>query len=136
MTVSAAERGLVDTSIFVADESGRALATHNIPRELGVSVITIGELQAGVLIAADTSTRAQRLATLQVVSDMHLLPIDEQVALHWARLRVQLVDAGRRMNVNDAWIAATALTHALPVVTQDDDFDVLQDISGLQVIKV
>ncbi len=136
MIAGAAERGLVDTSIFIADESGRALATHTIPRELGVSVITIGELQAAVLVASNTSIRAQRLATLQVVSDMHVLPIDEQLALHWARLRVQLVDAGRRMNVNDAWIAATALAHALPVVTQDDDFDLLQDMSGLQVIKV
>lgn len=36
------------------------------------------------------------------------------------------------MAVNDLWIAATALAHGLPVVTQDDD-DV---VDGLRVIKI
>ncbi len=136
MNASAAERGLVDTSVLIADESRRPLVTSNLPRELGVSVVTIGELQAGVLAATDVSVRAQRLATLQVVSDMQVLAIDERVALHWAKLRVHLADAGRRMNVNDSWIAATALAHALPVVTQDDDFDALEELSELELIKV
>jgi predicted nucleic acid-binding protein len=56
--------------------------------------------------------------------------------LEWARLRVQLADAGRRLNVNDSWIAATALAHDMPIVTQDDDFDVLSEFSRLVVLKV
>jgi hypothetical protein len=37
------------------------------------------------------------------------------------------------MPVNDSWIAATAIAHDIPVVTQDDDYD---DALGLEVIKV
>jgi len=126
-------RGLVDTSVFIADESGRSLEAGKVPPELGVSVVTIGELQAGVLAAAETSVRARRLATLHVVSDMELLPIDEHVALQWAEIRVQLADAGRRVNVNDSWIAATAMAHGVPIVTQDADY---VNLPGLTVIRV
>lgn len=40
------------------------------------------------------------------------------------------------MNVSDSWIAATALAHGVPVVTQDDDYGVLAEISPLRVITV
>jgi predicted nucleic acid-binding protein len=126
-------RGLADTSVFVARESGRPLDVEALPDELAVSVITVGELRAGVLAAADVVTRDQRLATLTHVLALDAVPVDEGVAEHWARLRVVLRDAGRRMPVNDAWIAATALALGVAVVTQDDDFDV---VDGLAVVKV
>lgn len=37
------------------------------------------------------------------------------------------------MPVNDSWIAATAMSLGIPVVTQDDDY---VDLPGLTVIKV
>lgn len=40
------------------------------------------------------------------------------------------------MNVNDMWIAATALVLDVPVVSQDDDFDALSQVSDLRVIRV
>ncbi|HVL28860.1 MAG TPA: hypothetical protein VM390_11975 [Acidimicrobiales bacterium] len=44
-------QGIADTSIFIARESGRTLDTDALPDELAVSIITIGELRAGVLVA-------------------------------------------------------------------------------------
>ena len=64
------------------------------------------------------------------------MPIDSAVADEWAHLRLLLAQTGRRVNVNDTWIAATALAHDVPVVTQDDDYDVLAEISALRVITV
>ena len=43
--------GLADTSFFIASESGRPLDADAIPDRLAVSVITLGELRAGVLAA-------------------------------------------------------------------------------------
>ncbi|HLJ66874.1 MAG TPA: type II toxin-antitoxin system VapC family toxin [Chloroflexota bacterium] len=131
-----ATRGVLDTSVFIARESGRQLDEGQLPDELAVSVVTLAELQAGVLVAADTETRAARLATLDVVADIEVLPIDEPAALAWARLRVHLAEAGRRVTVNDLWIAATAVSRGLPVVTQDADFDPLEDIAGLTIVRV
>lgn len=131
-----ATTGLLDTSVFIALESGRPMNSGLLP-DLGViSAVTIAELQAGVLIAADVDVRAQRLATLEATADIDVLPIDGAVAGEWARLRVHLADAGRRINVNDLWIAATATAHGLPVVTQDDDFDPLRSATGVEVIRV
>lgn len=126
-------RGLADTSLFIARESGRPLATERLPDSLDVSVISIGELRAGVLAASDTATRDRRLATLLAVQRIGPLPIDEPTAEAWARLRVSLHDLGKSMPVNDCWIAATALGLAVPVVTRDDD---CVGVPGLEVIQV
>src|SRR5215212_10558981 len=120
---SAPARGLLDTSVLIADERGRPLDVERLPDEVAISAVTIAELHLGVLAARDVDTRARRLATLEATADIQLLPVDERVAAEWARLRVHVADAGRRLNVNDLWIAATALANDLPVVTQDDDFD-------------
>jgi predicted nucleic acid-binding protein len=126
-------RGIADTSIFIARETGRSLNESELPDELAISVITIGELRAGVLAAADVETRHRRLATLTEVLNLEPLPIDQRVAEGWARLRVVLRDAGKRMPVNDSWIAATAITLGVPVVTQDDDY---VELPGLDVVRV
>ncbi len=126
-------KGLADTSVFIARESGRTLNLSAIPDELSVSVVTIGELRAGVLAASDTSTRDRRLSTLSGALLLKPVPITEEVADNWARLRVLLRDEGMRMPVNDSWIAATAMSLGIPVVTQDDDFP---ELDSLQVIQV
>lgn len=126
-------RGLADTSLFIARESGRGLDETAAPDELAVSVITIGDLRAGVLVARDTEARARRLDTLTHALAMDPVPVNEDVADQWAALRVLLRDRGLRLPVNDSWIAATAMALAVPVVTQDDDYPVLP---GLDVVRV
>ena len=126
-------RALADTSLYIARESGRQLAAADVPDELSVSVITIGELRAGVLAAADLATRDRRLATLLDALELDPIPVDQPVAEAWARLRLVLRDAGLRMPVNDSWIAATAMALEVPVVTQDDDY---AEVPGLSVIRV
>ena len=128
-------RGLLDTSVFIARE-GRGLDPGLLPDELAVSVITYAELRAGVLAATDVAARSRRLTTLQLVTEMSPLPIDSAVADHWAQLRVRLAESRRRVTVHDTGIAATALAHSVPVVSQDADFAVLAEISDLRVISV
>ncbi len=126
-------RGLADTTLFIAQESGRPLQAESLPDEIGVSVITIGELRAGVLAATDVETRARRLATLTQALALEPIPIDGGVAESWARLRLLLRDSRQRMPVNDSWIAATALSLGIPVVTQNDHY---VDVAVLRVIRV
>jgi predicted nucleic acid-binding protein len=126
-------RGLADTSVFIARESGRPLDVDALPDELAVSVITIGELRAGVLVADTIRSRDRRLATLTAALQLDPVPVDHFVAAHWARLRVILRETGQRMPVNDSWIAATAMALDVPVITQDGDFP---QLTGLTVIAV
>jgi predicted nucleic acid-binding protein len=129
-------RAVVDTSVLIASESGLAIDESGLPEDPVVSVVTLAELQAGVLAAADSDSRARRLATLDRYSMIEVIDVTEAVAAEWARLRVHLAEEGRRLNVNDLWIAASAVAHRLPIVTQDDDFDSLDGVRGLVVVKV
>lgn len=127
------KRGLADTSVFISRESGRPLDAAALPQALAVSVVTIGELRAGVLAAADTETRDRRLSTLTAALSLDPIPVDDSVAASWARLRIALRDSGQRMPVNDSWIAATAMAQGIPVVTQDDDFPALPEVDVIRV---
>lgn len=64
-----------------------------------------------------------------------LTEVDE-AAQFWALLRVHAAEAGRRVRVNDLWIAAIAAAKHLPVVTQDGHLDVLEGVAGLAIIHV
>jgi hypothetical protein len=98
-----------------------------------VSIITVAELRAGVLAAADARSRSIRLETLMRALATVPLPVDSPVASAWAELRGRLRERGRKMPVNDSWIAATAIAHGMPVVTQDDDY---AGVPGLEVIRL
>jgi predicted nucleic acid-binding protein len=132
-----AEVGLLDTSVFIARESGRVVA--QLPQRVALSVITIGELQLGVLNARDPVARSRRADTLALARAADPIPISEAVMVSWARLIVDCRAAGvhRAVKLTDALIAATAIEHQLPVVTRDADFDqIARACPGLSVIKV
>ena len=129
--------GLLDTSVFIARETGRRLG--DLPQRGSVSVVTVGELQLGVLNARDDETRARRADTLALARSAEPLPVSEAVMVAWARLVADCQAAGvhRLVKLTDALIAATAVEHGLPVVTQDDDYDAIaQAHPSLHVIKV
>ena len=115
--------GLLDTSVFIAREGGRPLG--ELPDRVAVSVVTIGELQLGVLSAADDATRARRADTLSLARAADPIAFTEAVMVSWARLVADCRAAGihRTVKLTDALIAATAVEHGLPVVAQDSDFD-------------
>jgi hypothetical protein len=63
---------------------------QHCPDELAVSVITIGELRAGVVAATDLTTQDRRLRPLTATLELDPVAIDTAVAEHWAKLRVTL----------------------------------------------
>ena len=88
-----------------------------------MSVVSVAELELGVLVARDAAARAQRLRTLtEVRSIAGTLPIDERTASAYAQLAAEVMARGRRPRVHDTWIAASALVNGAEVWTQDRDF--------------
>jgi predicted nucleic acid-binding protein len=115
---------VADTSILVGLEQERI--THlpdNAP--VALSVVTLAELHLGVLNASDGATRRRRLITLAQAQTFECLTIDRSVAERWAGFVAHARESGRRLKVNDAWIAAIAAEHQATVLTQDGDFDEL-----------
>jgi predicted nucleic acid-binding protein len=76
------------------------------------------------------------MATLNAVLEIERLLVDDAVAEAWAAMRVQLAERGRKVNVNDLWIAATAVANELPVYARDIDYLALVDIGGPSFIRV
>jgi predicted nucleic acid-binding protein len=131
------ESGLLDTSVFIARETGRPL--DELPAHVAVSVITIGELQLGVLAASESNTRARRADTLALARAADPISVSEAVMVAWARLVEDCRRAGvqRTVKLTDALIAATAVEHGLPVVTQDEDYAQMARVHpALRVVAV
>ena len=103
---------LVDTSLLV-----RPTGTTGITDELRMSIISVGELELGVLDARTPQEREGRMARLtELLNLIPVLGVDAAVALAYAGLRSV---SGRRPT-NDLWIAATALAHNLTLATGDE----------------
>jgi predicted nucleic acid-binding protein len=135
--VNAVESGLLDTSVFIARETGRPLG--ELPERVAVSIVTISELQLGVLHAADDRVRARRGETLALARTADPIPISEAVMVTWARLVADCRAAGvhHTVKLTDALIAATAIEHGLAVVTQDDDYaQMARAYPALRVLSV
>jgi predicted nucleic acid-binding protein len=130
------ERGLLDTSVLIAQESGRALHRERLPEKVAISIVTKAELRLGVLAAADVKIRDRRLGTLDSIAEMTMLPIWGGVERAWAGMRAYLAVSGRSVRVNDLWIAATAAAYGIPLLTQDRDFYALSGVNGLTVIEL
>jgi predicted nucleic acid-binding protein len=129
--------GLLDTSVFIAREGQRPLG--NLPDRVAVSVVTIGELQLGLLNARDDDVRARRADTLALARAADPIHIGEAIMVSWARLAADCRQAGvhRAVKLMDALIAATAIEHGLPVVTQDGDYEkIAKAHAPLRVVNV
>jgi predicted nucleic acid-binding protein len=129
-------RAVLDTSVLIAEEgeTGPPKPPPDVD-ELAVSVVTLAELELGVLQRAlDPDTRARRLATLTHVRETYeALDIDDRVLHEFARIAAALRDAGRAIRVNDAWIAATALAHDAALITSDREFTSIPRLEALIV---
>lgn len=115
-------RAILDTSVLIAREQGRPLE-RPLPENVAISVVSIAELEVGVLVARDSDTRGRRLRTLTEVRSLGTaLPIDERTASAYAQLAANMLIGGRKPRIHDTWIAATALVNSAEVWTQDADF--------------
>jgi predicted nucleic acid-binding protein len=108
---------LLDTSVVIAaDEAG----SIDLPERAAISVITLGELRAGVLRAPEDTTRAlreRRLESLRAAFDA--LPVDAHVAHHFGEALAWARSQGRASKATDLLIVATAAAADLSLVTLD-----------------
>lgn len=101
----------------------------NRSTDLYLSVITIGELRRGVELIRHRGDLPQSeklkawLAKLLATYASLILPLDQDIAQLWGRLRVP-----HHENAVDKQIAATALIHDLTLVTRNT-----QDFAGTGV---
>jgi len=89
-----------------------------------ISVVTLGELAAGVRSARDAASRTARQRSLDIVDAPHrprrlsVLPIDRATWQSFGDISAALT---RQVGHNDKWITAAARATGRLLVTQDED---------------
>jgi predicted nucleic acid-binding protein len=123
---------LLDTSVVI---DGYASLQVDDPSEtVAISVITLGELRAGVRLANDPSTRAARQRRLNAVRDaFEPIPVDEAVAEHYGDVLAAARSAGRAIKATDLLIIATAATTGRTMYTLDTRQAALAEAVGIAV---
>jgi tRNA(fMet)-specific endonuclease VapC len=132
---AAPARLVVDTNIvsylMKGHEIARLYAPHLQGKLLAISFITVGEMYFGAENANWGEPKRQLLE--QRLRNFVVVPYDHEIARHYALVSVQRKRKGRPIALHDAWIAACALRHGVPLVTHNrKDFE---DIDGLKVIS-
>jgi predicted nucleic acid-binding protein len=88
-----------------------------------IPLIVLGEIKAGFLGGTRRHQNEVLLQKLLAKSTVKILRPGIQTAEHYARLFVQLKNAGTPIPDNDLWIAALALERNLVLVTRDQHFE-------------
>lgn len=125
---------LVDTNVvsfcFKGDTRAAFYQPHLAGRLQIIAAQTRAELELWSL-ARNWGLR-QRAALHTYLKDFVLLEADEPICVRWAEVQDNAQKQGRPISISDAWIAATALVHYLPLVTHNPkDF---RYVRGLTVI--
>jgi toxin FitB len=125
---------LLDTSVLIAlDQNGNI----ELPERAAVSIITLGELHAGVLLAATADVRAARQARLTAVqSAFEPLLVDRQVAQGYGEVLAVARRAGRAEKVTDLLIIATAAVTGRTLHTSDARQASLAELAAVPVIRI
>jgi predicted nucleic acid-binding protein len=121
---------LLDTSILISDP---AVVTF-LPPAAAISVISLGELHAGVLLAGDDSVRNVRRLRLEAIRRAFApLPVDEPVAERYGEVLAVARAEGRTAKATDLLIVATAAAHDRELVTLDERQASLARAAGVAV---
>jgi len=119
---------ILDTNALSAllDKDAALLKAIQESRELALPVIVLGEFRFGINVSR---RRDEYLAWLRRdLSLFRVLPVVEETSVYYAAIRSELKASGSPIPANDAWIAALARQHRMPIVSRDTHFDNVENI--------
>lgn len=119
---------ILDTNALSAFVDGEATvgAVLRAQHRAAIPVIVLGEFRYGIAASRHRKTYQVWLETH--LRSFDLLPITADTTLPYANLRTTLKALGKPIPANDAWIAALALQHDMPILSRDEHFDGLPDV--------
>lgn len=127
---------LLDTDVFsylvrADDQRGHPYRRHLVGKAITISFITVGEVLFGAVRRDWGARRIEGLKRRLV--DSIILPFDFEVCVAYASLKTQLRAQGRILSDNDLWIAASAVRHSLPLVSNNRKH--FEHVPGLVLIS-
>jgi tRNA(fMet)-specific endonuclease VapC len=124
---------VLDTNVVSYLQKGGALAEAYLPhvqgKLLAISFITVGELYYGAEHANWGEPRRKALET--TLRNFVVIPYDHEIARQYGRLVAERNRNGQPIAPNDAWIAACAARHGIPLVTHN-----AKDFVGISELRI
>lgn len=119
---------ILDTNALSAfvDGDGEVGSVLGRQSRVLIPVIVLGEFRYGV--SGSRHRRAYEQWLDQHLSDFDLLSITLETTVPYAMLRTDLKRRGRPIPANDAWIAALAMQHNMPILSRDEHFDAIAEV--------
>jgi len=125
------KRICLDTSAYSHFKRGSPEAVEFISRAswVGLPTIVLGELRTGFLLGGRTRRNDDELREFLNHPVVHVLDVDDEASAHYAVIMVSLSRAGTPVPTNDIWIAALARREGAAVLTFDEHFERIRDVS-------
>lgn len=122
-------RYLLDTNIVIRlfAEDKTVLDWLGKTSEIYIPAIVLGELFYGA--HKSTNVESNTLKIIELSSHSTTLPCDGETAKHYGEIKSQLKKKGRPIPENDIWIGAITKQHSLILVSKDQHFKEIENIS-------
>ncbi len=127
---------LLDTDVFSylmkpTDTRAAIYAPHVKNKLVAVSFVTVGELLFGARKKKWGKAKLDELN--QRLRSVVIVPYDKQLCETYADLKAKMQEAGRPVADNDLWIAASAVRHSIPLISNNRSH--FEHIPGLVLIS-
>lgn len=122
---------ILDTNALsaVADNEPAAVRIFSHAATIELPVIVLGEYRFGIAQSRRRNEYEKWLGEL--IAATRVLPVDDETSSQYAKIRAELKKAGLPIPSNDLWIAALSRQHRLPLMSQDQHFDAVQDLKRI-----
>ncbi|MHC1729549.1 MAG: type II toxin-antitoxin system VapC family toxin [Syntrophobacteraceae bacterium] len=93
--------------------------------------IVLGELNYGFFKANRQDLNAKKLRQIISLLKMEIITVDEHIARKYAIIYASLVKKGRKIPINDVWIAACCMETGGTLLTRDRHFEAIDQIETI-----
>ena len=134
------DSAVIDTSvvsILLNAHADKAKREFYIRQTEGVMGLISFQTRAELLFGAFSADWGERRlnALLNYIARYQLIEVDDSVIRQWARIKAQSRRYGSELSAADAWIAATALSRGVPLISDDQNFANAKDAIGLDLVR-
>ena len=127
---------VLDTNIYCDFAEGLPDVVDTIATSAGslfIPAIVLGELNYGFMKGSRQAFNEKKLRHSISVLNIDIINVDGNVARKYAMIYISLVKKGRKIPINDVWIAACCMEVGGTLLTRDRHFEVVEQIESIIV---
>jgi predicted nucleic acid-binding protein len=127
-------RLVLDTNIYCDYAQGITSVVETIAEfgeEIYLPAVVIGELTYGFMKGTKQTFNEKKLQEVIERLQIGIININKEVARKYARIYLQLVNKGKKIPINDVWIAACCMEAGGTLLSRDGHFEEIENLDRL-----